>query len=346
MANKKSTNSRNSIAEQTAQENTSPVGPKVQAMKDRFQAKSVPLGSDFANLIDIADCGRRAIGASADQKETGPGAGLSVDDSGRLQVKEPGAGLSFHNNEQLQVSAGAGIDVTDGNVNVLIGDGLEFVPAPGGKQKIHATPQAGFFKGMIIMYSGIKKDLPDGWHLCDGDKGTPDLRNRFILGGSSFSQLSEDDDKHSDKMAPGGAYKITTENNTTTPTVNITLSKTLLTEDDLPEHFHRVPPVVDHPGDVWEDDFKATWGQYGYEDNTYPITELHPALCLGEVILQGLTTGDYETVTLRTEVAGNSSGDGHTHHVETASIDGEKHNHIVNIETPYYEVAFIMYVGE
>lgn len=34
--------------------------------------------------------------------------------------------------------------------------------------------------GLICMWSGTT--IPSGWHLCDGTNGTPDLRNRFIVG--------------------------------------------------------------------------------------------------------------------------------------------------------------------
>ena len=40
--------------------------------------------------------------------------------------------------------------------------------------------------GGIIMWSG--SSVPAGWGLCDGTQGTPDLRNRFIVGsGSSYA---------------------------------------------------------------------------------------------------------------------------------------------------------------
>ena len=35
--------------------------------------------------------------------------------------------------------------------------------------------------GTIVMWSGSIADIPDGWALCDGTSGTPDLRDRFIL---------------------------------------------------------------------------------------------------------------------------------------------------------------------
>jgi microcystin-dependent protein len=36
--------------------------------------------------------------------------------------------------------------------------------------------------GGIIMWSGTVLNIPTGWVLCDGTKGTPDLRDRFIIG--------------------------------------------------------------------------------------------------------------------------------------------------------------------
>lgn len=35
------------------------------------------------------------------------------------------------------------------------------------------------------MWSGAVVDIPNGWSLCDGSNGTPDLRNRFIIGAGS-----------------------------------------------------------------------------------------------------------------------------------------------------------------
>jgi hypothetical protein len=37
-------------------------------------------------------------------------------------------------------------------------------------------------RGAIIMWSGLIMDIPAGWVLCDGTNGTPDLKDKFILG--------------------------------------------------------------------------------------------------------------------------------------------------------------------
>lgn len=37
-------------------------------------------------------------------------------------------------------------------------------------------------KGVIVMWSGRIIDIPSGWALCDGANGTPDLRDKFVVG--------------------------------------------------------------------------------------------------------------------------------------------------------------------
>ena len=37
-------------------------------------------------------------------------------------------------------------------------------------------------KGFILNWEGAIVDIPDGWALCNGSNGTPDLRDRFLVG--------------------------------------------------------------------------------------------------------------------------------------------------------------------
>ena len=43
--------------------------------------------------------------------------------------------------------------------------------------------------GSIIAYSGLKSQIPSNWHLCDGTGGTPDLRDRFLMGTANAGDL-------------------------------------------------------------------------------------------------------------------------------------------------------------
>lgn len=58
---------------------------------------------------------------------------------------------------------------------------------------------AGIPVGVITMWSGSIASIPAGWALCNGTSGTPDLRDRFIVGAGSTYAVA----------ATGGANTIT-----------------------------------------------------------------------------------------------------------------------------------------
>ena len=45
--------------------------------------------------------------------------------------------------------------------------------------------------GTVISWFGNISYIPDGWLLCDGSKGTPDLRNRFITGAGDIYAIGD-----------------------------------------------------------------------------------------------------------------------------------------------------------
>lgn len=77
--------------------------------------------------------------------------------------------------------------------------------------------------GTISMWAGSVSDIPAGWHLCDGTAGTPDLRDKFVIGagnkynpGSTGGSASYDLGKHYHYVGYGNAsqdgYHLGTEN--------------------------------------------------------------------------------------------------------------------------------------
>jgi len=47
------------------------------------------------------------------------------------------------------------------------------------------TPATPTPSGVIVLWSGSIGSIPAGWYLCNGNNGTPDLRDRFVVGAGS-----------------------------------------------------------------------------------------------------------------------------------------------------------------
>ena len=77
----------------------------------------------------------------------------------------------------------------------------------------------GFPRGMIVSYyppDPTKIVAPQGWSICDGSNGTPDLRGRFVVGHHNKDNTSE---FHTFNLAGGNDTK-------------------KITEESLPPHTH------------------------------------------------------------------------------------------------------------
>lgn len=48
--------------------------------------------------------------------------------------------------------------------------------------RIEKLEKANLPIGVVIMWAGELSDMPDGWRLCDGKDGRPDLVHRFVIG--------------------------------------------------------------------------------------------------------------------------------------------------------------------
>jgi microcystin-dependent protein len=74
-----------------------------------------------------------------------------------------------------------GVTATATELNVL--DGITATTSGLNTAATHYVPSGG-----IILWSGSIAGVPSGWFLCNGSNGTPDLRDRFVVGaGSSYA---------------------------------------------------------------------------------------------------------------------------------------------------------------
>jgi len=90
-------------------------------------------------------------------------------------------------------------------------------------------------KGLISMFSGSK--VPDGWALCDGTNETPNLLDRFILGG----KVADINTKNSVTLSGDKTSKIVSVQTTdVTPSIKVKVDGHSLTTAEMPSHSHSV----------------------------------------------------------------------------------------------------------
>lgn len=171
--------------------------------------------------------------------------------------------------------------------------------------------------GVIVMWSGTTSNVPDGWALCDGTNGTPNLLDRFIV-------------------AAGNVYTPGTRGGTSTSTFTTATAGAhdhgggtqghALTTAEMPVHYHD----VDTPIRTYDDSSPHLYDRYGnfvafdggYGDVDGDRDSGNPQYYYGS-----------------TRNAG--SGDAHSHTLTSADTG---HTHTVNVDVRpmYYALCFIM----
>ena len=146
-------------------------------------------------------------------------------------------------------------DIVIGSVTQVVYDGTQF-------QLLN--PANTIPSGVITMWSGSIASIPASWYLCNGSNGTPDLRDRFIVGaGTTYAVAATGgtadavvvshthaitDAGHNHVSATnfaaigsytGGGEFVTRSGNTTTSTTGITINTTGVsgTNQNLPPYF-------------------------------------------------------------------------------------------------------------
>jgi hypothetical protein len=182
--------------------------------------------------------------------------------------------------------------------------------------------------GVIVMWSGTASNIPSGWRLCDGTNGTPNLRDRFIIGA-------------------GGAYNV----NSTGGSANATLvghthtATSTFTGFDLPTHTHTVNDfghthVLNDPGHNHEyrigqgaGSLSPSIGGWNFV-GTFPGTRYNNFIQPTNtgISINSTTSG----VTIAPSMAGRPTGTVTTT-IDNAGWSAENAN-----MPPYYALCFIM----
>lgn len=240
----------------------------------------------------------------------------------------------------IKTSGGSGVAVANGATSLVFCDGTDFFPGalPYGtgtgtgsvvysnSPTLTGTPLAptaavgtdttqiattAFVRdiiptGIISLWYGSIASVPSGWYLCDGTNGTPDLRDRFIVGAGSTYSVA----------ATGGSATVTPAG-----TISGTVGGTSLTEAQMPRHWHR---MVGPFGTTNVQGGEFGYGNYGGgtpDDTAYA----YGTWSTGSGAASGGT------------VTGTANGDSHDHSF-SGTFTGTSGTNL----PPYYALAYIM----
>lgn len=191
--------------------------------------------------------------------------------------------------------------------------------------------------GTIAMYNG-RSEIPEGWAICDGNNGTPNLVGKFIKAVSAIDQIGDNESELN-------------ENN-----------ELIITQEHLPKHSH---PHKPHTHNL-EGNLSGTTGSSGdltvslnYSDYNWGIGSVQKTF-VTSVTGEGVTseTGTVDGVSnIRTQ-GGKATGGSHTHSIsldveegvslssatskEETLEDSEWPNKPLKIEPRSYSLVFIM----
>ena len=209
---------------------------------------------------------------------------------------------------------------------------------------IAATPSANINRGLIAMFSGSLSEIGvgdwAGWALCDGNNGTPNLADKFIMGAGNKPVGAVN--PNAALTTTGGGTHIHTINSTTlteaqmpahnhngvtgTQSANHTHSGTTDTE---PAHTHTYAQSASGNGSGGAGAYTGAAGTY-----TTGAAGAHS---------HAFTTGINSASHTHT-IPSDGGGQGHTHTVQGG---GGTHEHSVSSgqirdTIPYYALAFVM----
>ncbi|MDQ9128527.1 hypothetical protein RDT67_19095 [Serratia fonticola] len=290
------------------------VGAVTDDLKERFKEGSIPLQTDFEKLIEIADVGRKAVGLAPGQ-EGKPGVGLQLGSGERLSVKlNNNSGLTaIDTGVSVKLKPDGGAQVDSSGISVKPGRGMEV-----STEGVRIKDEFAFQKGMIMMFSGTT--VPAGWAFCNGINGTPDLRNRFILGANVISE-----NVLSSGILTGTGTSRVYDVTTQTTSLSVSIGSTNLSLANLPSHKH----------DGGMQFYSSQAMPYGQANSK---SEGHYSLNNANQSVNNIMNTSQNDV-YRPYTSSVGSGTGHTH---SATISQPIHTHIVNVLPPYYTLAFIM----
>lgn len=205
-------------------------------------------------------------------------------------------------------------------------------------------PGANWVRGMIMMWSGSLAEIGvgglAGWALCDGSNGTPNLRDRFVIGAGN--------------KVPGSTNPAASLDTNDAGQHVHTVAGTALSVAQLPSHAHSVSGSASVSGTTAGENAQHTHASEsgGRQVMVYVGGSGGQGTTGGGMAPGGSTTGVEQQAhahnfngsgSISGTAAAVGSGSSHTHGL---SYDGTHHHNITSQQlrdaTPYLALAYIM----
>lgn len=196
--------------------------------------------------------------------------------------------------------------------------------------------------GSILIWSGAATNIPSQWVLCDGTKGTPDLRDRFIVGatlsysvgntggGTTGRTDTQGAHTHGGATGAGGAFTASAQTDSQgSHSHGGNTQATALTLDQLPSHVHSAPR-------------SATASVQTGSGTSVTLVEIN-----GVSATNGPNTSSTGSGNSHSHPIGSDGQHSHGvsisagNHAHSISSDGA-HAHSVSTVPPYYALCYIM----
>lgn len=192
----------------------------------------------------------------------------------------------------------------------------------------------------VIPYAGSPDDLPPGWHLCNGENGTYDLRDRFIIGARSYNTTNQ-------RWQTG----VTGTTSTQGGSIN---GQTALDGAHVHTASTGAAGTHNHSGATANATLSAAQGsRHRHLEGGHHYSGAGTGTRVsrtGSRVTGGLNTDAYSFYTDYNDTGGSNphrhsiSSDGsHTHSVTVDN--GGNHRHNFQFTPPYFALAFVQYIG-
>jgi len=258
---------------------------------------------------------------------------IQVDSKGRVIFASNGATVALTDSDIINALRYTPVkktgDVMQGSLDVQNGD----INTSG---KIKEKGADLLPTGMVMMWYGAIAAIPSGWVLCDGTNGTPDLRDRFVVGAGSAYAFKDS----------GGSANNTANVNNLNHTHSFTSASSLnsvtgstdaytLSTGDIPSHSH-------------------AWGI----SSNYPVHDPINGTAFSPTNLWSDNAGNHYPMVLFSDgqaITGSTGGNqGHSHSISSLNLS---HTHAGTTNNPsfatnpsvtfdnrppYYALAYIM----